>query len=536
MRLSQALWIVVYILIAPAVISTLVLFKYPLVFGCEFPKPLRGDAEHVKSNNSAIPHALSVAPFRLLALGDPQLEGDTSLPDPNAPLLPSLRNLWSPDYTDFSRGFPTEKHTVVSVLAQVLKEDIPRAFQIYRKRLDLLGNDYYLNHIYKTLDSYLEPTHVTVLGDLIGSQWIGDAEFESRKWRFWNRVFKGGRKVEDGVTNGQRVNANPDDKGWRKRIINVAGNHDIGYAGDVTRHRVTRFEEAYGKVNWHITFEYSSPDLDRRQIAPSIRLVILNDMSLDGPAYDTALQAESYNFLEQKVKQSSASRDDHSAATILLTHIPLYKADSLCVDGPLFEFGPTGLREQNHLSYASSAKVLNDVFGTYNPALGETQSVPVRHPGVILTGHDHEGCQVVHHQEAEGSGQQVNLASTGRSRGSDKPGVWYMDTSRIASAYSIPEITVRSMMGSYGGNAGLLSGWFDAEAGLWRFAYDTCAIGVQHWWWAVHVLDLITWCVLGAALLASTAERLMPDSRREDASKRFGKPKPSHPEPGLSKR
>lgn len=46
-------------------------------------------------------------------------------------------------------------------------------------------------------------------------------------------------------------------------------------------------------------------------------------------------------------------------------------------------------------------------------------------------------------------------------------------------------------MGSFSGNAGFLSAWFDMDAGEWKFEYASCMLGVQHIWWGVHVLDLI---------------------------------------------
>ncbi len=42
---------------------------------------------------------------------------------------------------------------------------------------------------------------------------------------------------------------------WTRRILNVAGNHDIGYAGDINDQRITRFEEAFGKANYELRFE-----------------------------------------------------------------------------------------------------------------------------------------------------------------------------------------------------------------------------------------------------------------------------------------
>ena len=47
------------------------------------------------------------------------------------------------------------------------------------------------------------------------------------------------------------------------------------------------------------------------------------------------------------------------------------------------------------------------------------------------------------------------------------------------------------MMGDFGGNAGLLSLWFDHEAWEWRFEYAECPLGTQHLWWFVHIVDFI---------------------------------------------
>lgn len=496
MRLSQVLWRVFRVLAVPALLFTILLYSYPLVLGCSFARPL-SPAVLGSSHTFNTQNGQSRAPFRLLALGDPQLEGDSSLPDPNAPLFPSLRRLWRQDYTDFSRGFLTEKLTAASALRELLREDVPKLFASYRKHLDLFGNDYYLAHIYRSLNWYLEPTHVTVLGDLIGSQWISDEEFDRRQWRFWNRVFRHGKRVEDVLTRGEHIEDVGKHDSWNRRIINVAGNHDIGYAGDITNDRILRFERAYGKVNWDITFDFPST-ASNNTTTPSIRLIILNDMNLDHPAFSSSLQAETYQFVNEVIGKA-APVEDRSTATILLTHIPLHKEDGICVDGQLFEYGSTGLREQNHLSYGSSIPLLEGIFGLHrNPdavfgGLGRN--------GVILNGHDHEGCDVYHYFPRNAT--PLEGAET----------VWkaqkWDTASDLAADTNTPglrEITVRSMMGSYGGNAGLLSAWFDEVVGEWRFEYDTCAVGVQHIWWAVHVIDVIALLVLGAAILSSMIE------------------------------
>lgn len=50
------------------------------------------------------------------------------------------------------------------------------------------------------------------------------------------------------------------------------------------------------------------------------------------------------------------------------------------------------------------------------------------------------------------------------------------------------EITVRSMMGDFGGNAGLLSMWFNFDTWEWEHEYIDCPLGSQHFWWLTHFL------------------------------------------------
>jgi hypothetical protein len=54
------------------------------------------------------------------------------------------------------------------------------------------------------------------------------------------------------------------------------------------------------------------------------------------------------------------------------------------------------------------------------------------------------------------------------------------------------------MMGDYSGHAGFLSAYFDSdkgERGEWVFEFANCGVGVQHWWWAVHIIDF-SWVVM----------------------------------------
>ena len=479
------------VLFTLSLLSTIYLYFYPAFHACAFPPEVATDSSYWATFKHAAgfsaPYGQIDAPFRLLALGDPQLEGDSSLLNTTNGYFPSITTLRS----DFSNtdSYKDRLGVVASHLWNLVSGDVPWILYTYRKTVDLWGNDFYLAHIYRTLHRSLKPTHVTVLGDLLGSQWISDKEFDRRGWRYWNRVFSGGRRVEDEVTGGIHLGPLGQDRSWETRIINIAGNHDIGYAGDITTERMERFERVFGKANWETRFalqpdNQTNESYDHVESLPELRLVVLNSLNLDTPALEPQLQTETYQFINDMIVVSRPV-EDTTSATILLTHVPLHKEAGVCVDGPYFNFHDEehggGLKEQNHLSYDASRGILEGIYG-----MSGNPNAPARgfgRKGIILTGHDHEGCDVYHHlpddEAAEARRWKAESWATSATKEDD-------------SIPGIREVTVRSMMGGFGGNAGLLSAWYDRGLNQWQLEYSTCALGTQHIWWAVHVLQTIT--------------------------------------------
>lgn len=608
MQLSRLLLRIALLLFPIALLGTTWLYFYPVFQGCAFPTP-------------PATHAQSIAPFRLLSLGDPQLEGDSSLPDPEALVFPSVENL-VPDLRD-ARDF-AERIDVAKQAAKGVVTDALKWLEGKRKAVDLWGNDRYLAHIVRSLRWWTEPTHVSVLGDLLGSQWVTDGEFRKRAGRYWNIVMRGLEKVPDTIFGAEHVKVLEEgegegrdgetdeaedeekkaerkalwggtkevlgaDKDWQKRVINIAGNHDVGYAGDIDESRIERFERAFGSVNWDIWFTLpdalrsnATADISRRHPdrPPTLRLVVLNSMNLDTPAWSSELQSETYSFMNHIIT-SSLPVNDKTHATILLTHIPLEKEEGICVDSPYFDFfeGGQGLKEQNMLSDHASKTVLEGVFGMSSNRYVAGQGQGRR--GVIINGHDHAGCDVVHYIRQPGGddecrpeqverkdaywpastanetmiatsmdidGVDINAIAVNDSDveqnatlndtepGSEpapdptpeppRPPKWRArrfphrpyeispenECTDINASPHIREITLRSMMGEYSGYAGFLSAWYDEQKGRrgeWVFEFSTCGVGVQHWWWGIHVVDLV--CVL--ALLAAGAAWVAEQSR-----------------------
>ncbi|KAE8864158.1 hypothetical protein PTNB29_04122 [Pyrenophora teres f. teres] len=727
MQLSRFFLCVASLLLPVALVGTTWLYLYPILHGCAFPTPPSS------SSSSTHPHhPPAVAPFRLLSLGDPQLEGDSSLPDPNALVFPSLENLVS-DLRTASN---------ITVIRDIVKEAVKGVLRDAgvwlegkRKAIDLWGNDRYLAHIVRSLRWWTRPTHISVLGDLLGSQWVTDGEFRKRAGRYWGVVMRGLEKVPDKVfgavevevevedmegegveetvestidqnikkeeelvlvepmtestrdrdieedeevvaepamdhdsqkastadqdmenededvaepamdqysEKGETTPAEPlldsaidqesesaeetypeqpteersedeedkkplrkvlwggttevlgADKSWEKRVINIAGNHDIGYGGDIDESRIERFERAFGSVNWDIWFtlpdelrQNSTADssIQKSDTPPTLRLVVLNTMNLDTPAWSTELQTETYDYFNHVIT-TALPVDDKTHATILLTHIPLEKEAGICVDSPYFDFFENGggLKEQNMLSYHASKTVLEGMFGMTSNKDAAGHGFGRR--GIIINGHDHAGCDVVHYIRQPGvedvcrieavksheaywpastandtmiatsmdiDGVDINIViandTANEADQTESPSESSPESSPEPTAEAAPqpseppppkwrarrfphrpyeitpqnecmsidasphirEITLRSMMGEYSGYAGFLSAWFDqtkGEKGEWVLEFSTCGVGIQHWWWGVHVVDLIVVICLLAAAIAATAENL----------------------------
>ncbi|EEY23818.1 conserved hypothetical protein [Verticillium alfalfae VaMs.102] len=297
------------LLLPLAIVSTFYLYLYPVFLGCAFPLPLtaaitnttRGletpsksaaglpaflETLHQHVPNLPIPSRTDAqpAPFRLLALGDPQLEGDSSIPNSKGPRVPHLQSLYR--HVTYKTAHSSLRERIRQALHDWIDfvfEDVFVELESLRKHIDLFGNDFYLAHIYRTVHWWTKPTHLTVLGDLLGSQWVKDDEFQRRAGRFWNRVFRGTERVPDETAvypamdyDLSAIMGNEGEEAvWQRRVINVVGNHDIGYAGDINEDRLHRFEKAFGKANYELRFELgrqdptaNAPSTTRRRTRP----------------------------------------------------------------------------------------------------------------------------------------------------------------------------------------------------------------------------------------------------------------------------
>ena len=95
MFLSSVLRNALLILVPLSFLLSSYLYLYPAFHLCAFPSPEQdANSEYLNTLRQHIPfashNANKAAPFRLLALGDPQLEGDSSISDIEAASFPNF--------------------------------------------------------------------------------------------------------------------------------------------------------------------------------------------------------------------------------------------------------------------------------------------------------------------------------------------------------------------------------------------------------------------------------------------------------------
>lgn len=354
----------------------------------------------------------------------------------------------------------------------------------YMKRLDNYANDWYIGHVFRTMKPRLNPQIVAVMGDMFSSQWISDSEFYNRTKRMITRLFPRpeaqtaaelgfigryadvdwrahyrwfNQALNEGLFKNSSSYSYSEVRDWTSAniteeplFINITGNHDIGY-GDTTYQHMCRWRKLFGKDNFWIEYAKNTDH--------AWRVVVLNSLALDGPLLQPEFERYDWQFID------TLAQTPYNGTTILMTHIPMYKKEGLCADGPFVDhFNKSNcppkanckiglLKSENHLQYATSQRVLNAVFANSS--------------GIIMTGHDHVGCVNYYNYDPETS-------------------TWEASKS-VTSEKHVTELTVRSVMGEFEGNIGIVTGHFDRNAHNWDFHYSTCSFSIQHVWWAAKL-------------------------------------------------
>ncbi|KAG0044752.1 hypothetical protein BGZ83_009974 [Gryganskiella cystojenkinii] len=369
-----------------------------------------------------------------------------------------------------------------------------------RAIVDLAFNDAYMRHIYKAMTNpswtqpqdFLKnwipglrpsqsayPTHVAILGDLFSSQWIDDTEFETRVSRY-KSIFPMA------------------DQNDYPALINITGNHDIGYGYDISQARLDRWEGAFGLSNFVQVVDIAGSK-------QKLHLVVLNTMLLDGPSADENLRGQTWEFLQEVANIKERDPDDK---IILLTHIPFHKEAGTCVDPPSIDVHwDSTIIEQTMLTPNSTFWILNHL-----------------QPDFVLNGHDHFGCDVTHTPSSDqGDGQYIWTAQRTSEVLAKSP------ESKEQHREPVREVTQRSMMAEFGGYSGLFEikvnkgrDGIEASSTATEFHYTSCGFSKDLQVWIVIVVDLIVagcWSVYAVASvvlgLGATKPKIIPSGKKE---------------------
>jgi len=257
-------------------------------------------------------------------------------------------------------------------------------------------NDAHFANVVSNNIHFLFPSHIVVLGDIFSKQNLPRHEFNYRLNRY-NKIFN-----------------HPEIVSKQIHLINISGNHDIGYGNEVSAFHVAQFEEGFGPVNNQ--FEFADH-----------LFAILNSQVLDG-----ARHQDVHDAVWLHVEHLAMEKESRNLPLILLMHIPLYKPKGICVDDPEIRTNRDGYTiEQTMLSEQSSEKILQKLTPTF-----------------VFTGHDHYGCSHQHHNTQEYTIQSVMGDFCGFSamfeisRSEDNTFEYKMYFSHFVSIYTITAVIV----------------------------------------------------------------------------------------------
>ncbi|XP_042724690.1 metallophosphoesterase 1 isoform X1 [Lagopus leucura] len=254
------------------------------------------------------------------------------------------------------------EETSTSVLKAMFLADTHLLGEIKGHWLDKLRREWQMERSFQTALWLLQPDIVFILGDV----------FDEGKWdspQAW----------ADDVRRFQKMFKYP----VSTELVVIVGNHDIGFHYEMTSYKVHRFEKV---------FNFTSGKLITRK---GTNFVLVNSVAMEGDGCTLCRTAEaklvalshrlncSQQELNHPEKRCSDAEKPPASQPILLQHYPLYrKSDAECSgeDAASPEEKTIPFKEKyDVLSQEASQKLLWWF-----------------HPRLILSGHTHSACQVLH--------------------------------------------------------------------------------------------------------------------------------------------
>ncbi|XP_066482670.1 metallophosphoesterase 1 isoform X1 [Tiliqua scincoides] len=264
-----------------------------------------------------------------------------------------------------SQGQRGSEQTSEPVLKAIFLSDTHLLGKINGHWLDKLRREWQMERAFQTALWLLQPEIVFILGDI----------FDEGKW-------SSSQAWADDVRRFRKMFRHP----AHIELIVIVGNHDIGFHYEMTTYKLGRFSEV---------FNFTSEKLLTRK---AINFVMVNSVALEGDGCMICRTAEAkLAELSHKLNCSLKKRSQYKkrcsnmdklpvSAPVLLQHYPLYRiSDSKCTGEdsvPPDKKNDPFIEKYDVLSQEASQKLLWWF-----------------HPRLILSGHTHSACEVLHNGE-----------------------------------------------------------------------------------------------------------------------------------------
>ncbi|CAA0292729.1 unnamed protein product [Arabidopsis thaliana] len=175
----------------------------------------------------------------------------------------------------------------------------------------------------------------------------------------------------------------------------IPGNHDIGYSR-VASHKqgvIDRYEKVFGVRN-------------RRFMIGNVEFISIDAQAIDGNSKKD-LASEVWKFVQ------NVSTDAQSHPRVLLTHIPLYRPDQT----PCGPHRGSSVIDQRFWRHSQDQEV---IYQNYITPESSTKLLELIKPILVLSGHDHDQCTVIHKSKA-GSVTEHTLGTVSWQQGNIHP-------------------------------------------------------------------------------------------------------------------
>lgn len=223
---------------------------------------------------------------------------------------------------------------------------------------DKLRREWQMHRAFKSAIELYKPEVVFILGDLFDEgEWCNQSQFQEYVDRFYSLF-----ELPDGM-----------------KMYVVPGNHDMGFHYKIGPFRYDRFNSAFNTTAVQlITIKEN-------------HFVLINSMAMEQDGCFLCTKAE--NLLKRIAKQLNTAKEsnpkskiDHYSRPILLQHFPMYRqSDEVCNEP---DEAPEKIKKEKFkqkwdcLSKGASEMIYDSL-----------------NPRVIITGHTHHGCHVIHRDD-----------------------------------------------------------------------------------------------------------------------------------------